>query len=132
VNVELRVIRGAVPRRQNALLQFGVHLLGRADYCDFRLEADPVSRRHCLVRVAYTAAYIYDLNSRWGTYVNGERVTWERRLHDGDLVQIGDFVIQIHLRPAPDAPLPPVYDSWPGSIGHPSPTLQSPDSETQK
>ena len=31
-----------------------------------------------------------DLGSTNGTYVNGERIEGRKRLHEGDLVQVGD------------------------------------------
>jgi pSer/pThr/pTyr-binding forkhead associated (FHA) protein len=33
---------------------------------------------------------VIDLGSTNGTYVNGERVSGRRRLHEGDVLQVGD------------------------------------------
>ncbi len=49
-----------------------------------RIELDPVSGRHVLV----------DLESRNGTFVNGERMTGPRPLATGDRIRIGDTVFR--------------------------------------
>ena len=55
---------------------------------------DQVSRVHATIeRVGDDWAIADDGLSRNGTWVNGERVTQRRRLHDGDLVTIGGSVI---------------------------------------
>jgi pSer/pThr/pTyr-binding forkhead associated (FHA) protein len=52
--------------------------------------ADPaVSRVHAIFERVGTAWLLRDLGSRNGTRVNGDRLTSQRRLHDGDEVMVG-------------------------------------------
>ena len=65
--------------------------IGRGSGCDLRLSWDEsVSRVHAeLVRVGQHWAVVDDGLSRNGTFLNGERVTGRRRLHDGDTLLLG-------------------------------------------
>lgn len=63
-------------------------VLGRGDEADVQLLDDNVSRRHTAFRVTRGEAWVEDLGSRNGTFVNGER-TLRHRLRDGDKVQLG-------------------------------------------
>jgi diguanylate cyclase (GGDEF)-like protein len=68
----------------------GVELLiGREEDADLRIEDASISRRHALVCEDHGEVTLCDLGSRNGTYVNGERLTGERCLDDGDQIQLG-------------------------------------------
>jgi S1-C subfamily serine protease len=89
--VELRVVSGA---RAGAHERFdkSVITIGRHPLSDFRfdLEADlDVSTRHAELRAVDGAWTIHDQESTNGTFVNGERVRGERRLHAGDTIGFG-------------------------------------------
>jgi pSer/pThr/pTyr-binding forkhead associated (FHA) protein len=60
-----------------------------------------VSRHHCLLTVGNDGAWIRDLSSRNGTFVNGRRVAWERPLRDGDLIWVAASGFEVELRPGP-------------------------------
>jgi pSer/pThr/pTyr-binding forkhead associated (FHA) protein len=65
--------------------------IGRAPDNAVALAGDDfASSHHARVESARDGVWIVDLGSTNGTYVNGERLDGRRRLHDGDLVQIGD------------------------------------------
>lgn len=67
-------------------------VLGRDLSADVVL-TDPsgqLSRRHARIVIRGTEAVLEDLMSTNGTFVNGERLDGRRRLHDGDLLQVGD------------------------------------------
>src|SRR5262245_56384410 len=50
-------------------------MLGRSSGCDVRLVTDAsVSRRHCLVALDGSGAWVQDLGSRNGTLVNGQNI----------------------------------------------------------
>jgi len=49
-----------------------------------------LSRNHCLIEPAGDGVYIRDLDSRNGTFVNGERIQL-RRLQPGDRIKIGNL-----------------------------------------
>jgi serine protease Do len=67
---------------------------------------DLVSRRHAVIRIKKDGELsfaIEDLQSRNGTFVNGERVTGERELLPGDVVELGaggpKFTFDVEPRP---------------------------------
>jgi pSer/pThr/pTyr-binding forkhead associated (FHA) protein len=65
--------------------------IGRADDNAISLAGDDfASGHHARVESARDGVWIVDLGSTNGTFVNGERLNGRTRLHDGDLVQIGD------------------------------------------
>ena len=66
--------------------------IGRDSGCDLRIRWDEsVSRVHAeLVRVGLHWAVVDDGLSRNGTFLNGQRVSGRRRLHDGDTLVLGD------------------------------------------
>ena len=51
---------------------------------------DYASARHARVESGLDGTWAIDLGSTNGTYVNGERLQGRRRLHEGDLLQVGD------------------------------------------
>jgi len=64
---------------------------GRAEDNAVVLAADDfASAHHARVESGLDGTWVVDLGSTNGTYVNGERVEGRRRLHVGDLLQIGD------------------------------------------
>lgn len=68
--------------------------LGRSFSCRWHVGDPSVSRIHCaLVRRPRRGVYLLDLSSRHGTFVNGERVTEEVLLMDGDRIGLGDRVV---------------------------------------
>ncbi len=65
--------------------------VGRAGGNDVSIEADEfASSRHARFEARRDGIYLEDLGSTNGTFVNGERVTRERRLVPGDLIRIGE------------------------------------------
>jgi hypothetical protein len=61
--------------------------IGRRIDNDIVIESPSISRRHAQIRWRYGRFVIYDLGSRGGTKVNGERVT-ESVLHNGDVISL--------------------------------------------
>lgn len=70
-------------------------LLGRSSGCDFafRLASRAVGRRHARWFSAPTGVgfMLEDLKSKYGTFVQGERIQRAAALHDGDSVDLGDL-----------------------------------------
>jgi len=62
--------------------------LGRGGGADVRLVDEGISRFHARIRVEADGLVVEDLQSRNGTFLNGERIT-SRRLEDGDKIQLG-------------------------------------------
>lgn len=70
--------------------------LGRDPKCDIFLNDRTVSRRHAHLSIHAGEAYIEDLCSLNGTWVNGAIVAG-CQLHDGDTIQIGAFKLTFTL-----------------------------------
>lgn len=70
-------------------------LIGRGDDCHLRTQSDAVSRRHCVIRTTENDVTVKDLGSRNGTFVNGEQVTQEAVLLDGDHLRVGPLEFQV-------------------------------------
>ncbi len=68
--------------------------IGRGDACDVQLLNPSASRVHCRVIVKNGRVTLLDEGSRWGTLVNGLRVS-ECDLWPGDRIQIGDTSLQL-------------------------------------
>ena len=77
-------------------LRAGAVVVGRSSSCHVVLDDALVSRRHAQFLVTAKAAVVEDFGSVNGVYVNGERISGQRALRDGDRVQIGkqDFVLK--------------------------------------
>jgi pSer/pThr/pTyr-binding forkhead associated (FHA) protein len=65
--------------------------IGRGDDNVLALDGDDfASGHHARVESGLDGTWVVDLGSTNGTFVNGERVEGRRRLHEGDLLQVGD------------------------------------------
>ena len=63
-------------------------IIGRQEDCDIVLDDRKVSRQHARIVRDRQGYMISDLDSKNGTFVNGEPVSAPRRLRDGDEIQI--------------------------------------------
>ena len=71
--------------------------LGRSSSCDVPLNDTECSRRHALVNPQMGGeAWVVDLGSTNGTYVNGRRILRPTRLADGDRLTIGRSEFTFH------------------------------------
>lgn len=64
-------------------------VLGRGAGCDVVLDDDRVSRRHAIVYIDGSNAWIEDLGSTNGTYVDGRLVEGAVPLHEGAAIRFG-------------------------------------------
>ena len=65
--------------------------IGRAGQNDLELEADEfASARHARIEPRRDGVWVEDVGSTNGTYVNGARLTRERKLEPGDVVRVGE------------------------------------------
>lgn len=70
--------------------------LGRHSDNDIVFDNMVVSGHHCVFDLKGLAdVFVEDLNSTNGTYINGKMVK-RQRLHDGEVIAIGNFRIQFH------------------------------------
>jgi pSer/pThr/pTyr-binding forkhead associated (FHA) protein len=74
---------------QDIALPVGTFLIGRGADCQLALDDGLVSRRHAIIRVEEDGAFLEDLGSRNGVFLNGVRVTEIEPLSDGDVIRIG-------------------------------------------
>lgn len=73
-----------------------VTCIGRAEWCDLRVDAAGVSAWHCVVARTDSGLVLRDLQSEIGTQVQGQPVT-TCHLQDGDLIQIGPVRLRVRL-----------------------------------
>jgi diguanylate cyclase (GGDEF)-like protein len=67
----------------------GTAVIGRAPSVDVKLDDDGISRSHARLRAETNRAWLEDLSSRNGTFVNGTKITTPTELREGDKIQIG-------------------------------------------
>jgi pSer/pThr/pTyr-binding forkhead associated (FHA) protein len=72
-------------------------VIGRDESCDLRPTNRLISRRHCEIDQRDDGAFVKDLDSRNGTYVNKLRVTDEVRVRDGDQIQVGPITYTLKI-----------------------------------
>ena len=82
-------------------LPSSVTVVGRRQDCDLCIPLMIVSKRHCELNLDQGRLRLRDLDSRNGTYLNGNRITDEAEINAGDKIQIGplNFVAQIDGNP---------------------------------
>ncbi len=64
-------------------------LIGRAPNAELKLDDDGISRNHARIFYEGGTAWVDDLQSRNGTYVNGDKISERTELRDGDKIQVG-------------------------------------------
>jgi S1-C subfamily serine protease len=108
MRVELRITSGS-RAGQRETFEKSVISIGRHPMNDLRFhpENDPdASSRHAEIRVLGNTATLHDRESTNGTFVNGQRVSGERALFDGDLIAFGKDGPQVEFHALTDAPAP--------------------------
>lgn len=84
-------------------LREGTQLVGRNPTCDIHFMDDSISRRHARVEVSNGTVRIVDLQSRNGTFVEGQRVEESFVLPD-QVVTLGEENFQLILVTEPEDP----------------------------
>jgi two-component system, cell cycle response regulator len=70
---------------------------GRDSGTDYNLKDHAVSGWHARIAMDSEGTTIEDLDSKNGTFVNGERVAARRALADGDLLRLGDTFLKFSM-----------------------------------
>jgi len=91
----LRTLKGSTPGEVYPL--GATVVLGRHPDCDLVLDVGAVSRQHARITLDNGDYYIEDLQSRNGTFVNGNRVEGRQKLCEDDQVRVCDLVFSFHL-----------------------------------
>ena len=83
-----------VYRGQEVPLFHGANVLGRDANADVCVDDTTVSRRHATITIDAHDVFIEDLDSKNGTFVDGEKVNGTMPLRDGQTVLLGDASLQ--------------------------------------
>ena len=85
-------------------------VIGRDPKCHLRPASPVVSKRHCALLSRGEQAFVHDLNSTNGTFLNDQPVQGEVALQNGDVLKVGPITFAVSLeatrRPV-DTPAPP-------------------------
>lgn len=71
--------------------------IGRGADSDFVIHSTRVSKEHAEIDRRRSTWVVRDLDSRNGTFVNGERVIEPRRLRHGDVLHVADRAFSFHV-----------------------------------
>lgn len=115
MQITIKIISGKAAGKCLSFKEADCFLFGRSADARVSLPEDPyVSRHHFLLEIAPPECKITDLGSKNGTFVNNVRYGGRRplspgykmapqgalgvRLHDGDIIAVGDTVFKIHIK----------------------------------
>ena len=94
---------------QGNIFSRGRLLIGRAESCDIVIAHPSISAIHAILEVTPQGIKLYDMNSRNGCFVNGNKIV-AQSVNVGDKIQIAS--IDFSLREYADTPeLPPILES---------------------
>ena len=97
MRVTLNVVAGPQTGRSFTFDQHDTFMIGRSEDSHFCLPHDRFfSRHHCIVEIAPPQAFLRDLGSTNGTFVNGLRVD-SIYLKHGDRIQGGETVLEVQV-----------------------------------
>ncbi|XAR51605.1 hypothetical protein NMG60_11006279 [Bertholletia excelsa] len=111
-NYFLEVLKGGSIIDQLDVHKKGAYMFGRIDLCDFVLEHPTISRFHAVLQFKRNGgAYLYDLGSTHGTFINKNQVNKKTHteLHVGDVIRFGQSS-RLYLFQGPSELMPPESD----------------------
>jgi len=88
-------------------------IIGRSEACSITISNQQVSRKHARLTPQETAVFLEDLQSKNGTFLNGETVSEQVKLQEGDHVQIA--LAQEFIFLSQDATVPLDAEAFPGT-----------------
>jgi hypothetical protein len=71
-------------------------VIGRASACDLPVQAQNISREHCVVVRRGEDWWLEDLGSANGTRINADKVTVPRKLAEKDIIKAGAVRLTFH------------------------------------
>ena len=97
MRVTLHVVAGPQVGRDFTFDQHATFMIGRSEDAQFCLPQDRYfSRHHCILEIAPPQAFLRDLGSTNGTFVNGMLVE-TAHLKSGDRIQGGETVLEVEV-----------------------------------
>jgi pSer/pThr/pTyr-binding forkhead associated (FHA) protein len=75
----------------------GENVLGREPEGGINLDSPTVSRRHARILISETRVTLEDLDSKNGTFLQGQRVSSAVTLTDGDEIRAGSVVLRFRM-----------------------------------
>jgi len=82
------VMKGEMASGQKWAIEKEIVVIGRGEECDVILPERPVSRLHAEIRREGNRYLLRDLDSKNGTYLNGQDIDGPVPLQDGDEIQV--------------------------------------------
>lgn len=70
-------------------------VIGRDPGSDIRINSTEVSRRHCEIYLHEDHLLIKDLGSRNGSFLNGDAIFSEIKMHAGDTLHVGPMIFEL-------------------------------------
>ena len=114
----LKIVQGVEPGKQFPL-EAERSTIGRSSDCEISLDVAAVSRRHAAVIRSGGSYSVEDLDSRNGTFVNGQRIVSPTPLNNGDRIVVCDQEFSFEeAAPAAASDSPPI-------LGGPKQTSES-------
>lgn len=105
MQVNLKVTAGPYKGRIFSFTQHDSFLIGRNPDAHLCLPDDRYfSRNHCLLEINPPRAFVRDLRSTNGTYLNGQRIA-DAFLNNGDRIQCGETILLVEVNAAPSSDL---------------------------
>jgi predicted component of type VI protein secretion system len=99
-------------------------VLGREG--DEKIDDDQMSRRHAVVRPVEDGVEVEDLGSLNGTFVNGRRIEAVTRLAGGDVIKVGQTVLELEVARVPAAVGAEADSSARPTTATPTPAAEAP------
>lgn len=103
MKVSLEVAQGA-HRGKKIPINRHRFVIGRDPECHLRPASPLISRQHCAVLIREEKVYLQDFGSTNGVQVNGQRVTGEVLLNQGDKVEMDPLYFVVHVEASAPAP----------------------------
>lgn len=108
-------------------LPSNITVIGRRHDCDLCIPLEDVSRRHCQLDRNNETLEIRDLDSRNGTFLNGEPINGETTVKAGDYLRVGPLTFQFQIDGQPQKTAPPQDNGEKAAPGQPIPAADEDD-----
>jgi DNA-binding winged helix-turn-helix (wHTH) protein len=99
------IIEGGEKSGQRWSVASDLVVVGRGNECDLLLPEPQISRQHVRIKQIDGAFVLEDLESRNGTWINGQQIHGERPLRDGDEINLAMAVKLVFVVSEATAPI---------------------------